>query len=164
MKGAISGAWVYVTVLIFMVILIAYVSITINYSNAYETSEYMIKSIEAHDGFNNNSINEIDAYIHDNIHTVKHGCNDSDITADNIAGVIEKHVDKPPRNGVKYDYCISRTELVGNDNIRRYYYQIYVYFSFSLPVLGDLYAFRIPGETAGLRYISNDQFGEWQRD
>lgn len=152
MKEAISGSWVYITVLIFMVILIAYVSISINYSRAFEYSSNITKSIESHDGLNSASIKEISNYMHSNGHTTKGACRDG------YYGVLDESVDKNPGNG-RYDYCVRRETVYGDDGITRCYYETVVYFSFSLPVLGDLFMFRIPGQTAGMRYTNNDPWG-----
>ncbi len=162
MKEAISGTWVYITVLIFMVILIAYVSITINYSHAFEASESIIKAIEQYEGYNSTSRKAIADYIHNNTHTVKHVCNDGITGFQDTYGGIDN--DKRQANGSneKFDYCIARTVNVGADKVARCYYHTMVFFSFSLPVLGDLYAFQIPGETSGLRLVSDDTWGACQ--
>ena len=160
MKEAIGGTWVYVTVLIFMVILIAYVSITINYSNAFEDSEYVIKALEQYEGYNATSRNMIQEYMSQNVHTVKHVCSDS-LTGytDTYGGI---GADRRQANGSneKFDYCIARTSNLSHDGVTRCYYHTMVFFTFSLPVLGDLYAFKIPGETSGLRHVSDDTWGE----
>lgn len=151
MKQAISGTWVYITVLIFMVILIAYVTISINYANAYEISEEVIKIVEQYEGFNANSIKKIDALLTNNVHTTKGFCQRQD--GEVVVGVSGQNYDKDLNKG-PYDYCIKRT--TGNaDGTTRYYYETTIFFSFSLPVLGDLFTFKIPGQTAGLRNVTD---------
>ena len=152
MKEAINGSWVYITVLIFMVILIAYVSISINYSRSFEYSSNIIKSIESHDGLNSTSLKEISNYMHNNGHTTKGACRGD------YYGVRDETVYKEPGTG-RYDFCIRRDKVIGDDGIVRCYYETQVYFSFSLPVLGDLFMFQIPGQTAGMRYTRNDPWG-----
>lgn len=152
MKEAISGTWVYVTVLIFMVVLIAYVTITINYSRTFEYSSALIKSIEQNNGLNSSSLNEINNYMHNNGHTLTGAC------PEDYYGVREGSVDKHPK-GNGYDYCVRRTSLTGDDGVTRCYYDTLVYFSFSLPVLGDLFKFTIPGQTTGMRYLKDDAWG-----
>ena len=149
MKQAIAGSWVYVTVLIFMVILIAYVTISINYANAYELSEEVIKVVEQYEGFNDNSVKRINGILKNNVHTVKGSCREGEV------GVYADGVkyDKDAKGGA-YDYCIKRTKGY-SEGAYRYYYETTIFFSFSLPVLGDLFTFRIPGQTAGLRNVTD---------
>ena len=154
MKQAISGTWVYITVLIFMVVLIAYVTISINYANAYELSEEVIKAIEQYEGYNPKSRKQIKKILSGNVHTSRGGCAKKE--GQLVVGGYDEQPDKNLTRGA-YDYCISRT--VGNaDGVPRYYYETTIFFSFSLPVLGDLFTFKIPGQTAGMRNIYDDVF------
>ena len=156
MKTAISGTWVYSTVLIFMVILIAYVAISINYSNAFEISENIIKTIEEYEGLNKNSLSKISKLIDTNTHTTRGNC-DKDAGE---YGINNGTVDKTLKSNV-YSVCVSRSSMTVN-GVTKCYYKTTIFFSFGLPVIGDLYAFKIPGETAGLRYTTDDYFGTCQ--
>ena len=155
MKQAISGTWVYITVLIFMVILIAYVTISINYSNAYELGEQVIKVIEQYEGYNNKSRLAINNIIEGNNHLVRGGCSEGSDKVKVVGGKGTTY-DTSLRQG-PYDYCIKRTTGEA-DGATKYYYETTIFFSFSLPVLGDLFTFKIPGQTAGMRNIYDDVF------
>jgi hypothetical protein len=87
--------------------------------------------------------------MHENQHTTKSSC------PDGMYGIIDTEVDKKP-SGAKYDYCVGRSQITGDDGVTKCYYDTMVYFSFSLPVLGDLFRFKIPGQTAGMRYVNDD--------
>ncbi|MCR4581021.1 MAG: hypothetical protein K5666_00725 [Bacilli bacterium] len=154
MRNSIAGTWVYATVLIFMVALIAYVTIQINYANAYEISENIIKAVEEYEGLNKKSLDKIDKLL-SNTHTVTGGCKDGEYgIVHGTTGTIK--VDTKPSG--KYSVCVSRNSLAVN-GVNKCYYQTTIFFSFNLPVLGDLYSFKIPGETMGLRYTTDDYFG-----
>jgi len=154
MRNAIAGTWVYATVLIFMVVLIAYVTIQINYAHAYEISENVIKAIEEYEGLNKKSLDRIDKALSNN-HTVVGGCKEGEYgIVVGTSGTIK--VDTKPKG--KYSVCVNRTSLAVN-GVTKCYYQTTIFFSFNLPVLGDLYSFKIPGETTGLRYTSDDYYG-----
>ena len=147
MRQAIAGSWVYVTVLIFMVIMIAYVTISINYANAYELSEEVIKVIEQYEGFNSTSVQKVDNILTNNIHASKGTC--AKKQGETVVGISGTTYDKNANRG-PYNWCIKRT--VGDSGgVKKYYYETTIFFSFSLPVLGDLFTFRINGQTAGLR-------------
>ena len=50
LRNSINGAWLFGIIITFMAILIAYISISINYSKAYEMKTKMITIIEEYDG------------------------------------------------------------------------------------------------------------------
>ncbi len=155
MRNAIAGSWIYMIVIIFMVVLIAYVAITINYANAFEQNEYMIKAIEESEGFNNTSRARITQILKNKNATVQHGCPKDDEKYQYI-GILDGVPDKRKKIN-KYDYCIGR-QTVNVGGVDKQFYKIIVYFSFSIPVLGDLYAFQVAGETGGLVYVYDDTF------
>lgn len=158
MRTAISGTWVYAIVLIFMVVLIAYVAVTINYANTFEKSADVIKIIEEGEGYNARTREKIEKYLRGNNQTAKHKCNLNTLEKGCAIGVNGTHVTRiTAGNNEKYDYCISRnvTTVEGKTTV---YYQVSLFFNFSLPVLGDLWAFNVPGETAGMTYVTDDTF------
>ena len=152
MRNSIAGTWVYATVLVFMVVLIAYVTITINYSNAYEISENIIKAIEQYEGINPKSLEQIERLMN-NTHTVKGNCG----TDDDFVGINGNTATKTTNNPGPYSVCVARSDHTVN-GVTKYYYSITIFFSFNLPVLGDLFTFKIPGETMGIRYPTDCYF------
>lgn len=162
-KQAISGTWVYATVLIFMVILIAYVTVTLNYSASYELSQNVIKSIEQYEGYNEKSRTAIDKILSNGNHTVKGGCQKGSEGTITVGGKIGKTPDAQEHLSGNYDYCIRKSKK-NTDGVTKYYYDTTIFFSFNIPVLGDLFTFKIPGSTSGMRNvkdydaISNDKF------
>ena len=159
MKSAISGAWIYAIVLVFMMILIAYVTVTINYAHTFELSEHMLKIIEQSEGFNGNSRKKINQYLESQHHTIQNYCNVNTFE-DKVYGIVgESDITEIKGNkDKKYDYCISRTKIT-SQGTTRCYYRISIFFAFSVPILGDLYAFNVPGETLGLTQVNDDTFG-----
>ena len=150
MKTSIAGTWVYATVLIFMVVLIAYVTITINYSNAYEISENIIKAIEEYEGINGKSLDKINRLM-TNTHTVRGSC------PSDSGGIIGSTITDASKSPGPYDVCVTRS-VHSTNGVEKYYYSTTIFFSFSLPVLGNLYSFKIPGETMGMRYVTDTFF------
>lgn len=158
MRTAISGTWVYAIVLIFMVILIAYVAITINYANTFEMSSDVIKIIEEGEGYNNRTRTKIEKYLRGNNQSAKHACNLNTLNKGCVIGVDGTNITKITGvNSGKYDYCMSRTKTTVQGKTT-YYYQVSLFFNFSLPVLGDMWSFNVPGETAGMTYVTDDTF------
>ena len=64
MNKSISGLWLFSIVIVFMMVLIAYVAISINYSNAYKLKTVLVTKLEQYDGWNNTSKKEIDELMH----------------------------------------------------------------------------------------------------
>ena len=158
MRNSITGAWIYAMVMIFMVILIGYVSVTINYANTFEMSADVLKMIEQGEGFNKPVREKIARYLEGNHHTVKNGCRMNTLNEDCATGV---NGTSPTlvstTGGGQYDYCISR-KMIEKDGKKVTYYQLSLFFSFSLPLLDNLWTFNVPGETAGLAYVTDDWF------
>ena len=155
MRTAISGAWIYGIVIVFMVVLIAYVSITINYYKAFEMSQEMITALEQSEGFNSRSVTKINDIFKGYGYSSRGVCKkrEGNPFIGVVGGVPERTKDKPGR----YNYCIYRTKVV-NGAQTKYYYETTTFFSFSLPVLGDIFTFRVPANTDAIIYLTDSYF------
>lgn len=153
MRTSIASTWVFGIVMVFMVILIAYVAVQINYSRAYEVSENIIKIIEEYEGINNKSLEKIDSLMH-TTHTVTGKCS-KDIFQFGISGKQAYKLETKP--GENYNVCVARTSLQVN-GVTKCYYKTQIFFGFNLPMIGEFFKFKVTGETTGLRYTPSDSF------
>ena len=151
MRTSIASTWVFGIVMTFMVILIAYVSVQINYSRTYEISENIIKIIEEYEGINSMSLEKIDALLHTK-HTVTGKCQ-KDVYQYGISGKAAFSLNSKPNE--LYNVCVGRTSLQVN-GVTKCYYKTQIFFGFNLPVIGEYFKFRVTGETTGLRYTPSD--------
>lgn len=157
LRNSISGAWLFGIVLTFMTILIAFITITINYSKAYEMKTKMITVIEQYDGLNPltvNILNKIAAgYGYRKTNTCK--AEDGQVVVGIRDGVPTVNPGEPQQ------ICITR-ELKSGDGYSedKYYYNLEVFFGFNLPLLGNVFTFRVEGETNEINFPDEtDYFG-----
>lgn len=156
MNKSISGLWLFSIVIVFMMVLIAYVAISINYSNAYKLKTVLVTKLEQYDGWNNTSKKEIDELMHASGYRQTGNCVVPEDNAKFI-GVLDGHVTTNPTT--KQNYCVSRVKRAGqNGGEDKYYYNLTIFLGFNLPVLGDIYTFRVSGETGAIYYPKDNTF------
>ncbi len=56
MRDSINGLWLIGIVMTLMVFIIAFVAISLNYSNAYRMKSEMVNAIEQYNGINGNTV------------------------------------------------------------------------------------------------------------
>ena len=156
-RNSINGAWLFGIIITFMAILIAYISISINYSKAYEMKTKMITIIEQYDGLNPSTVEYINRMASNYGYTKTNTCKVED--GEWFIGI---------RDGVPMlnpsepqNICITREYKAGDSHSEeRYYYNLEVFFGFDLPIVGNLFTFRVDGETNAIYYPSDsDYFG-----
>lgn len=155
LRNSINGAWLFGIIITFMAIFIAYISISINYSKAYEMKTKMITIIEEYDGLNPSTVellNKIAAnygYTKTNICKVENG--------QRLVGIRDGVPTVNPTES--QNICITRELKDGDDHTeKRYYYNLEVFFGFDLPLLGNLFTFRVSGETNAIYYPSDADY------
>lgn len=163
MRNAINGTWVFGIMITFMAIFIAYITIQINYSNAFKLKTDIVTILEQYDGFNPTSVDRIDQHIEAIGYKNKGYCNTTNIStgeAINTFGVNNRNPLLVNRNPGQYQYCVSRErfETGSSERENRYYYSVDVFFAFNLPVLGNIYNFRVNGTTNVVYYPSNGDY------
>ncbi len=139
--------------MVFMSVFIAFIAITINYSNAFNLKSKMVSIIEQYDGLNPNSVDNIDKLLKASNYKITSTCPDR---GDKYVGVKDGIVTTNPKD--RQSYCVYREKRDAQDGAdSKYYYDVLVFFNFSLPVLGDLFTFRIESET-NVIYYPNDRY------
>ena len=61
MRDSINGLWLIGIVMTLMVFIIAFVAISLNYSNAYRMKSEMVNAIEQYNGINGNTVQKLDS-------------------------------------------------------------------------------------------------------
>lgn len=158
MRDSINGVWVLGIVMVFMAIFIAYVAISINYSTAYTLKSKMVTIIEQYEGMNNESISRIDGLIKDNAYFNKLMCTEPLYGSDNrVFGITDMNATLNPVT--PQSYCVTRDYRDATDGTEtQYYYTVTLAFAFDLPLLGELFDFKVSGETNGLLYPNDILF------
>ena len=155
-RESINGAWLFGIIITFMAILIAYISISINYSKAYEMKTKMVTVLEEYNGLNPLSVDHINQIARSYGYRKSNGCR-----ADNGETVYGIRDGVPRRNPTEpQNICVTREEKDGDFyDEKKYYYNLEVFFGFDLPLFGNLFTFRVAGETNAIYYpASTDYF------
>ncbi len=170
MRESIAGAWLYSLVLIFMVILVGFVSISINYNKAYKLKTSVVNIIEQSQGVNPAAVELIgrqlknNGYINGKVCRTLFKNGDKYIEIDNGVASSVKTKGTSDTDSKPAQVCITRTKYNGKSDSKAdaskketiyqvdYYYDVYMFFSFSLPVFGDIFKFTVTGSTNAIHY------------
>ena len=161
MKQAISGAWLYSIVLIFMVILVGFISISINYNKTFKLKTAVVNIVEQEQGINAVTIDAINKQLKNNGYLNGKVCRtlfkDGDKYLEINNGTASGVKTKGPSDvgSAPAQVCITRKK--GNytaDGTAQpdYYYDVYLFYSFSIPVFGDIFKFNVMGTTNSIHY------------
>ena len=63
MKQSIAGTWIYAIMITFIMIFVAYIAISINYSKTFTTKTHIVNLIEQYQGLNSSALAKIDRQI-----------------------------------------------------------------------------------------------------
>ena len=167
MRDSITGAWLYSIVLVFMVFMIGFVAISINYNKMYKVKTNILNMIEEYQGVNSTSINAIEEYLASTSTGKKKRCD----SVKSIKGTRSDHSDGKNFVGINEDeyaygeitssyttnpfrVCITKTHVAksGNQKYDDNYYTVYMFFNITLPVFGDIYNMPVVGETNTIYY------------
>ena len=166
MRQTIGATWVFQLVLIFTLIFAAYIALTINYSRSFKVKNEVLSIIEKSQGFTEDGIKLVDNYLQASgyrtmgvcknyIDSVTYGVTSIDVDHA-VTGVEIAQPDK------QYYYCFTKYSNYHTYYKTRSYYRITLFFRFDLPVLGDLYAFDVDGQTSEIdATYDQKEFQNW---
>ena len=155
MKNAINGTWLLGIVLVFMAIFIAYITISIDYNEAYIVKSKMVTIIEQYEGMNGNTVQMLNSVMRGEGYMGYLSCKSKN--GEKVLGGIEDQIIVNPSQ--KVNYCVTRDVRYGEDATEdKYYYTVTVTFAYSVPILGDIFDFRVSGETKDIHYPHDSYF------
>ena len=148
MREAIGTQTVFKTILIFTFLFAGFIAVAITYNKAYKLKNETINILEKYEGVNTQSLNIINNYLDSSGYVSKNKCD-----ADEY-GVIDLNdsVYELAKSNKTYYYCL-KSEVKNN----QIFYKIKLFSRFNLPFVGDLFYFRITGETKGIKLYSEKQ-------
>ena len=130
MREAIGAQTIFKTILIFTFLFAGFIAVAITYNKAYRLKNEVINILEKYEGISNQSLKIINNYLDKSGYLSTNVCD----------------------NGEKYYYCLNY-ELKNN----QIFYKIKLFSRFNLPFIGDIFYFRITGETKGIKLYSESQ-------
>ncbi len=155
MKNSINGTWLLGIVLVFMAIFIAYITISIDYNEAYILKSKMVTIIEQYEGMNGNTVQMLNSAMRNEGYYGLLSCKSRD--GEKVIGGLEDQIVVNPSQ--KMNYCVTRDIRYGeNATEDKYYYTVTVTFAYSVPILGDIFDFKVSGETRDIHYPHDSYF------
>ncbi len=152
MRESMGAAWIFTIVLTFIILMTAYLAISVNYAKAFKIKSHIVSEIEENEGYDGAIEQRVRKYLTAQGYTAYGTC-DPTITVDGTPSDWRRIAtidDAVPVGSDKHNACIySRIVDTGNDDIdaTRSYYRVVVFFKFDLPVVNFLTTFKVSGET-----------------
>ncbi|MCI9281230.1 MAG: hypothetical protein HFI49_03110 [Bacilli bacterium] len=159
MKEAVGGVSLFTIVIVFVVLFTGYISLSINYSKAYNVKNELINIIRNQGGVctsqtpnltNNcyNFVEQITDYFRETNYRSYGNCGEGFVgytRTGELAGT-----------GDRTAFCIKGIPANGNSELpNALYYQVKVFWQLDLPIFSRLFNFTISGETARV-YAPNE--------
>jgi hypothetical protein len=154
MRESIGGTWIFSIVIVFIVLFTGYLAVSVNYSKAFKVKNGIINLIEKDEGLNQAHVSQ---YLKDMGYEVYGSCKTA-ATEEGHDYTAATGYEKESGTGLtnKYKYCVATTQAT-NSRIEKTYYRVTVFFRLDLPIVGDLFTFKVTGESKGIYYASDTQ-------
>ena len=153
MKEAIGGFSLFNIVIVFVLVFTGYVSMSINYSKAYNVKNEIINIIKNHGGVCTDSVGsgtycsnfaeQITDYFKEASYKSTRDCdtNDDWVGFDRNGQLIS--------DGKNAAFCVKGIRANGNSELpNALYYKVKVFYQLDLPIISRIFDFSITGETA----------------
>lgn len=141
MREAIGSSLLFNLIIVFIVLMIAFLAGSLSYSKAFKVKNRIIDIIEKNEGYTDESKKEINESLGNMGYRVS---SDKNCGPDDISG------------NTSYEYCVYEyTQKEGSK-----YYKVTTYMYFDIPVIGGLLHFPVSGETKILNYQYVNYVGE----
>ena len=150
MREAIGGTWLFGLVITFIVFFASFLAVSINYSKAFNVKNNVVDLIGKYEGNNCNARNKIASYLKDTGYLVASNC-----TSDDAYTYQGYDLNGNPVTEKAY-YCISEDSTDSSTVIDKNFYRVVIFFRIDLPMVGDLFTFKIKGETESV-YFPKDE-------
>ena len=149
MRQAIGSTWIMQLVIIFMLIFVAFLALTINYTKAFKMKNELITFIEKNEGVSereDGTLDLINNYLSYNNYTVGGVCPEGSYGINDLQDPVLLEA----QDGERYYYCIQKIPSAGPSTMNRTRYRVTIFFHFSLPIIGDIFTFSVDGETVDI--------------
>ena len=156
MREAIGGTWITQLVIIFMLIFVAFLALSLNYSKAFQMKNEMLTMIEKKEGLttgSNGSIALINNYLAMNNYHVKKSCKIGTYGVSDLRGTT---IEQVTNDGKTFYYCIEKIKSPSSKHTNQVFYKVNMFFYFNLPVVGDIFKFTINGATNDIRFPADN--------
>ena len=147
MREAIGGTWLTQLIIIFMLIFVAFLALSLNYTKAFKVKNEILSIIEKREGLTdgaNGALQIINNYLKSTNYRVTKSC---EVGSYGVGDLNRSTAELVTSNSKKYYYCVSKIKAPSVNNRGKVYYRVNIFFYFNLPVLGDIFKFDVNGST-----------------
>lgn len=147
MREAIGGTWLTQLIILFMLIFVAFLALSLNYTKAFKVKNEVMTIIEKREGLTSGpdgSIEIINNYLKANNYRVTRACEKGSY---GITDLNRYSAELVTGNAQKYYYCVSKIKSPSTNHEGKVFYKVNISFYFNLPVLGDIFKFDVNGST-----------------
>ena len=146
MREASGSTWSLQIMILFILIFSAFIALVITYSKAYTVKNRIVTVLEKYEFINDETINIINSFLVNRGYRETHHCpTDEESVWYGVPDLNGNEYEKADSTN-NYYYCFSEKKY--NDGSK--YFDIYVFYRFKLPFLGDIITYDIHGKTKGL--------------
>ena len=142
MRESISESWTIQIVAAFILLFVAFFALIISYSKCFKVKNEVVSIIEKYEGLTADSEKIIKEYLVSTNYKGYGNCPTTDILESNYKGYEEVNT-----GSNKYKYCI-KANLVSNGTLVNY--EVVLFYSFYIPVFGNIATFEVKGTTIDL--------------
>ena len=150
MREAIGGTWITQLVIVFMLIFVAFLALSLNYTKAFKVRNQLMTIIEQQEGVtsgDDGSIALMNNYLKGNGYGVMRTCA---LDSYGVTNLNSSAIELVTNDKKKYYYCIRKIEAPSSNHEGKVYYKVNIFFHFNLPVLGDIFTFSVNGSTGDI--------------
>ena len=144
MKETIGNTFVIKLVIVFTLLFSAFLALAISCNKVFKMKNEVLSIIEKYEGINDTSLSVINNYLDANGYRTSGECFDDYMGIDNYESKASN-----VQSGKKYYYCYKEN-LMNNNNIDKKTYNVTLFYKFNLPFVGDLFIFKINGQTKSI--------------
>lgn len=145
MRQSIGGSWLIGLMVLFILLFAGYIILTIDYNKSIRVKNEAISLVEKYEGLNEESITLVNNYLMGAGYMTTGKCGEQE----GMYGAVnlESNELEETEDNQRYYYCVKKYKGANTS----YYYQLTLFYRFTLPVLGDTARFSIKGSTANFQ-------------
>ena len=140
MKEVSESTWSFQIIIFFILIFACFLILAISYNKAYIVKNRTLSIIEKYEGVTKTSAEIINGFMNEKAYKTTGKCEAND----NWYGAVDLEGTYELSDGTQDFYYCVKEQKSKNGKI---YYSVQVFFKFNLPILGNIFNYKISGET-----------------
>lgn len=152
MKEVYGSTWTLQLMVGFILLFVAFLTLTITYSKVFRVKNDVLSIIEKYNGINEDSIEIVNNFLSNSGYNITGVCQ----SGENIKGVSNLEDTSLSAlsditNGERYFYCIKKERKNSKRNsLTTVNYEVTLFYKFNIPILGNIATFTVKGKTTDM--------------